>query len=98
MAKNVVNLDELATRMALKSSFNIQDMKKLFKQLTNEIELALQQGEKVKIGKLFILSPQQRKAHSHYDPVNDIYVDIPVHKTYKLVKLKKFKQIEKGKY
>lgn len=94
MKQKVVNLNKLAQRMAMKSSFDIQDMQRLFKQLINEVELALNNGEKIKFGKLFILNPQQTKAHSHYDPVNDKYVDVDKHLAYKLVKLKKFKDIE----
>lgn len=94
MKQKVVNLNKLAQRMAMKSSFDIQDMQRLFKQLTNEVELALEKGEKVKFGKLFILNPQQTKAHSHYDPINDKYVNVDKHLTYKLIKLQRLKNIE----
>ena len=72
----------------------LKDIKAVFDAEEEMLEYAVSQGQKIKFGKLFIISPISVPATKRWDGINKCWVIAQPHTRFKFAKLKKMTDIE----
>lgn len=101
MERKSITKKGLASKVhAQAPQYRVQDVEGMFEVLEDVITEYLDEGYKVKLGKLFTLEPQVKPPHKHYNGAGKInggkatYVTLPKHIHIKVKKLQKIKDIE----
>lgn len=90
----IVNRKEIAKRINLRSGYQISQIEEVIKELEDVIVEALENGDDVKLGKLFKLQLQEVPQKKAWDGLNKKYFDRDAKRVPKFKPLKRLEDIE----
>lgn len=90
----IVNRKEIAKRINLRNGYQIGQLEEVIKALEDVIVEALENGDDVKLGKLFKLELEEVPYKKAYDGLNKKYFDREAKRVPKFKPLKRLEDIE----